>query len=414
MQEKNKEQKIKIAFIKYCGLSSGGTEKFLQTIAANLDKKRFEVDYYYTESVPLIGAEHRHAGTNTERKQYLENHGVNLIEIKLDAVDLTKRNYPWVNTDFFEKFDESKYDLIQTGRGGYPEFPFTKIRKTPIIDSLHLLAGVDNQYNIARVMHITAWSRKIWERKGGDPTRSVVVSHPMQIENAPDGDLRARLNLEGKIILGFHQRNDEHIFSPIPLAAYKEVEDEHTHFLLLGGSHKHRDQAKDLAIKSITFLDTTHNPEEIYLFLKTLDIYAHGRADGEVNSTAMAEAMYFGCPILSHTSQVHNGHVECIGNAGFVAKDLEEYKKIMLEMVHNTKYRKLLSDNALRRFAEKYELRKQMKNIVAIYDDVLRNPFPHSLRRLLSTLKLRRIFIYLPAKVTELLIKNIHRNLKRI
>ena len=32
------EEKIKIAFIKFGGMASGGTEKFLQTVAANLPK----------------------------------------------------------------------------------------------------------------------------------------------------------------------------------------------------------------------------------------------------------------------------------------------------------------------------------------------------------------------------------------
>ena len=45
-------KKIKIAFIKYAGCASGGTEKFLQVIAANLNKNKFEVDYFYCDATP--------------------------------------------------------------------------------------------------------------------------------------------------------------------------------------------------------------------------------------------------------------------------------------------------------------------------------------------------------------------------
>ena len=41
----------------------------------------------------------------------------------------------------------------------------------------------------------------------------------------------------------------------------------------------------------------------------------------------MAEAMYFGKPIISHTSDIHNGHIECIGEGGLVVNNLSEYIK---------------------------------------------------------------------------------------
>ena len=46
--------KKRVAFIKYCGASAGGTEKYLQTIAANLDKSKFDVDYYFSGPAELI------------------------------------------------------------------------------------------------------------------------------------------------------------------------------------------------------------------------------------------------------------------------------------------------------------------------------------------------------------------------
>ena len=44
---------IKIAFIKFGGMANGGTEKYLQTIAAHLPKDEFEVDFFYCDAAPV-------------------------------------------------------------------------------------------------------------------------------------------------------------------------------------------------------------------------------------------------------------------------------------------------------------------------------------------------------------------------
>ncbi len=318
------DKKIKIAFIKFGGLSAGGTEKFLQTIAANLSKENFEVTYFYCDSAPYIGSNYKHADTDLNRKTYMEKHDVNLIKFSVETKDITKRTHDWVNTNFWQKFDENKYDIIQTGRAGHPEYPFYKIKRTPIIDSLHLSAGVDNQYNISRVMHITKWSSDKWIKMGGDRKRVVIVSQPMEIDPIKN-NLRNKLNLNEKFIFGFHQRIDDNIFSPLPLEAYKKNETEKTEFLIMGGSNLYSEQAKKLEIKNFKQIPHSGKPQDIYDFLQTLNVYAHGRKDGEVNSTAIAEAMFFGLPIISHISSINNGHIECIGEAGMVVKNEIEY-----------------------------------------------------------------------------------------
>ena len=46
---------IKVAFIKFGGMANGGTEKVLQTIASELPKDEFDVDFFYCDSAPYIG-----------------------------------------------------------------------------------------------------------------------------------------------------------------------------------------------------------------------------------------------------------------------------------------------------------------------------------------------------------------------
>src|SRR5512133_3332896 len=118
------DRKIRIAFVKYGGASAGGTEKFLQTIAANLPKDKFDVDYYYCDLSKFIGVDDiKLPATDRSRIDYLEKHGVNLIKFHVDAVDLRTVTYRWVNTDFWQVFNETNYDLIQSGRAGHKEYP---------------------------------------------------------------------------------------------------------------------------------------------------------------------------------------------------------------------------------------------------------------------------------------------------
>lgn len=392
--------KIKIAFIKYGGLASSGTEKFLQNIAIRLPKDRFDVDYYYCDATPYIGSDFKHPDTDERNIQPMLNAGVRLIKFNVEKKDITRRDHMWVNTNFFDVFKQNYYNIIQTGRGGNPEYPFTHIKNIPIVDSIHIMGGVDNQYNISRVMHITNWSAKKWISRGGDKHRVRLVSHPMIIEEGASISLRTSLHLEDKMIFGFHQRNSDEIFSSLPLDAYKHIETENTHFIILGGSSLYQKQAKELGIKNITFLPHTGDRDTIYSFLKTLDIYAHGRKDGEINSTAMAEAMYFGKPIISHTSQTHNGHVECIGDAGLVVDTLEQYIE-GLKKFFTISYLEEKSKLAKIQFQKLYEARGQMDNIINIYNEVIVNPYPHKLARIISSFKIRFYLFKLFQKIYD-------------
>lgn len=382
MEITTRQKKIRIAFIKLGGLSPGGTEKFLQTIAAHLPKDQFTVDYFYSDTVPYIGSSYIHPGTDPYRKAYLESHGVNLIEFIVGAKDIRTRTHEWIDTTFWEHFDEKNYDLIQTGRAGQPEYPFYKIKKTPIVDSIHYVSGFDNQYNIARVLHMCNWNAQRWIKEGGDKKRVQIVSHPLEIHPELGHSLRNELTIEEDVtVFGFHQRNDPAIFSSIPLAAYKKIETDKTAFIILGGSDAHRQQAEELKIKHIHFLPHTGDTSRILSFLKTLNVYAHGRRDGEINSTAIGEALYFGLPVVSHCSELYNGHVEMIGPAGTVTDGVDAYALELKKLCENLSYREEKSIHAKARFQEKYELEGQMKQITEIYHDVLRIPFPHSLRR---------------------------------
>ncbi len=371
------EKKKHIAFIKYLGLSVGGTEKFLQTIAAGLPKDEFRADYYWA-----------HPNDNPPDKgrvKYLEDNGVSLIEFKTSKPRV-HRGKIWLDkTDFFNVFKGA--DLVQTGRCGLFEEPFCSIRNIPMVDSMHYVAGVDNQYNISRVMHISEFSRNKWVERGGDESRAVMASHPIIIPDIKFIDYRRELKLENRFIFGFHQRDDNAIFSDIPLKAYKEVENADNAFVLLGGGDNYKKQAGELGIKNIHFFEHTGDVNKIHSFLRMLNVYAHGRKDGELNSTAIAEALYYEKPVVSHISDSFNGHVECIAGAGFVVEDAGQYARKLGEIEQNRDLYNNLSVKAREQFARMYGYEDQMANIIAIYADVLQNPYPNRIKRLCLDIK---------------------------
>ena len=102
-----------------------------------------------------------------------------------------------------------------------------------------------------------------------------------------------------------------------------------------------------MGIKNIQFLPTTASLGNIHKFLNTLDVYAHGRKDGEQCSTAIIEAMSHGLPIVSHMAP-SMGQKEQIGDGGLVVKNVSEYANTMNKFMEDESYLQLCSNNSLK------------------------------------------------------------------
>ena len=361
---------IKVAFIKFGGMANGGTEKVLQTIAAELPKDKFIVDYFYCDSAPYIGSDFVHPDTDPSRLQYVKDNGVNVIKFDVEFKDLRTATHDWVNTNFWELFDEEKYDVIQTGRSGHPEYPFTLINKTPIVDSIHLSGMAENKHNTIKTVLISKEQRDRWIMSGGPADKAVIIPNPLRIPDVGDINYREEFGWQDKFIFGLHQRRDNHIFSPIPLESYDEIEDDNTAFLLLGGSENYQKQAKDLGLKNFKHLPPVGELEPIHKFLNTLDVFAHGRSDGEQCSCAIIEAMSHGLPVISHTAP-SMGQLEQIGDAGKVTNSYQEYSEVMVDMIDDKNYYNKCAQNSKKRYNEIYKLESIIKKYADIYEGVI-------------------------------------------
>lgn len=327
--------KYKIAFIKFGGLSAGGTERWLQMMAANVDRTRFDIDYYYCDAAPYIGLDYKHSNTDPHRKKYMEDHGVNLIKFHVGAKDITKPHHPWIDTDFWDVFDGSKYDLVQTAKAGHPEYPYVEM-KNKVVEYVTLSGMVDHSPNIVKSIHISHWSKDVWLKAGGNPEKAEVIYIPVE-EPCTKYTFREELGIPGDaIVCGFHQRNDDNIASEIQLAAIHRIDDPRVHTVVLGGGSSYREQVSKLGMRKVHFLPHTGDQHVISKFLNTLDIYTHGRSDGETFGTVLAEAMFHGKPCISHYAKNgSNAMQETIGPAGYVVHSVDEYRRVLKRFVRD-------------------------------------------------------------------------------
>lgn len=359
---------IRIAIIKFCGLAAGGTEKYLQTLAANLPKDKFSVDYYYTNNAPLYGNSFIHPDNDPFRKYYLEQNGVKTKKITIKyRDDRPGMNHFWVDSDFKEVFNASDYDFVQTGRGGYKEYPFHCMEDSLFVDSIHSQGneGVEDRDNILKTVCICQTQANNWVMNGGNKDKVVIIPPLVEMPKKQISSLRNLLGIEDDVfIYGMHQGNREDIYSPVPLAAYSMIENEKTAFVMLGGAEKYRQQARNLGLKNCHFLEFSSEPEDIHNFLGGIDVFAHGRMDGEVCSAAIIEALYHGLPIVSHPG-FNNGHFEQIDGCGYIAGSVEEYASrlrelngdiyIELSMAAKKKYNNYSLSSGIDKYVKLYE-----------------------------------------------------------
>jgi glycosyltransferase involved in cell wall biosynthesis len=316
---------MRVAFLSYGGMDASGTSRWMQTMAAGLSDKGFDVDYFYCKPGLVLGSSYQSPALDPSRLAWMQSQPVKLIEYHLKAIDIRRITLNWIKTDFWSLFNASNYDLIQVAKAGPMEYPFYLL-KAPVVEFLSLGTAVDNSPNLVWSIHCSEWQRHAWLKKGGRLTQSSVISNPV-FPIAARTNLRDKLGIPpSAIVAGFHQRADEHIASPIPLQAFAKAWRLDRHFILMGGGEAYRQQAKRLGVKNVHFLPHNGEMEMLSKFLNTIDIYAHGRADGETFGTVLAEALMHGKPCLTHfVDGSNNAQAETIGPAGICARGLAEY-----------------------------------------------------------------------------------------
>jgi glycosyltransferase involved in cell wall biosynthesis len=329
---------MKIAIIKQGGLCTGGIEKYLQQIAIELKAIGCNVDYFYTDAVPCGPSGWIHPGTDLNTKELLERHGIGLFEVKCTDIDALEIGGKWNNSNLFELFNPSAYDVVIGGHKGEPCWPFSEIKGPRIIETVH---GTDftsgtSQYADAYVL-ISDYQLPRWYARGGIEDKTHVIAPMVSTTVSREKDLRKKWKIpEDKFIFGMHQSARGGLFSGIPLQAFSLIKNDKNFFVMLNGTDEYTKQAKSLQIDNFIRIPQVPSAVEINEVLSCLAVYAHGRFDGEVCSSALIEAMANSLPIVTHPSAYNNGHLSQIENCGFVASSVKEYAMFLYKLQNNS------------------------------------------------------------------------------
>jgi len=363
-------KKKKIAFIKFGGMCSGGTEKHLQTLAVNLPKEKFEVTYFYCDAAPYIGSDFKHLDTDPFRLKYMQESDVKLVKFNVGWKDVTTSTHEWVDTNLWDVFDEKDFDIIQTGRSGHPEYPFTLINNTPIVDSIHLPDMAEKKDNVRKVVLVAEEQHQRWNRAGGEPDKAVVIPPAIEMPSVV-GDLRKELGIpDDAVVYGMHQRADNGIFSQVLMAGwhFSSASKKNTCLVVLGGSEYYKQHATQLNIQNAFFLPPTGDVLRVHQFLNTVDVYTHARSDGEQCSSSIIEALYHAIPVIGHIAP-SMGHRDQVRDAGYICSSLEEYTAA-IDSLYDSGVRDRLSQIARKRYDDTFSLQSVVDSYVNIYDSI--------------------------------------------
>lgn len=356
-------RRIKVAVVRHNGLFMGGTEKFLQIMAANVDKRKFEVDYYTTNLMRY-----------KDREKYLRDNRVNVIKFhkftdnEKYRVDTSASR--WNHIDFWRKFEKKEYDMVQITNFSWGEHPYNAFDDENVCE-FAVFAPYCRFPGVKKSILNSEWLRDRWVETGGSRDKSVVIPVPVW-KPLSFGNMRKQLGISSDtFVCGFHQRNNDDIFSDVQLEAYKEIETDKTCMIVGNGSRLYREQAEDLEIKNIRFLGYLNSEYEMSKFFNTLNLYTHGRKDGETYGTVFAEAMIHGIPCISHWTDICNAMEETIGGGGIVInRDPLKYAETIQRFIDDNEMRKYYSDCAFKEANKRFTYDKVIPKIEEVWTEV--------------------------------------------
>lgn len=332
----------------YGGLTYGGAHKQGMNLAKVLDKNKFNVRYFWCRPAIDKYSGFKHPLVDLMFLDDLRKNGVEVVEFKVGYRDISQKNHPWFETNFFEIFNLYKTDFIFAVRSGQAEFPVMHINK-PFIE-WNVFGGVDKSSNLVYSVAVSPWVQKQYLQRGGDKLKSdfcfTGINVPMSQENFRQ-DYKIEKNT---IVLGFHQRVDDGICGEHALLAWKTAKDKTNKelaFLVLGGSENYKEIAKKLGL-NVFFLPISTDSVFISKFLNTLDIYTHSGKAGESLGVAIEEAMMHKLPVVAMKGK-YNGHVDVIGETTQVTENIEQYSELLLRLINDDALRSSISEKSFKR-----------------------------------------------------------------
>ena len=229
--------------------------------------------------------------------------------------------------ELYEILKEIKPHILHRQTSGQPEMPFAP----PIVEqakhtiSTAIFGHVDESISLSRVVYI---SNHMQHCAGIFGSHIRLIGIPIE-PPLTDEDLRKELDIpQNAFVFGRLGRDDNDIYDPVNLNGFAQVEDDNTYFVALAPSEVLKNKAEQLGITNIRYVDKTLDDVRISKFYNTLDVLAHSRKDGECCPGNIWEGFAHGIPVISHYGIPYNGHIQEIGDCGFVVNRKDNFHNV--------------------------------------------------------------------------------------
>ena len=287
-----------------------------------------------------------------------------------DLID-QRRMIPYASIpEAVEILKELQPDILHHTAAGIAEFPMIPgirdiIPKTKLVQTA-VFSNKNDHLKLDAVIHVSRHVKNIREFVNTDG--EYVIGNP--IENSlTEENLRKELNIDKDIfVFGHIGRPDPNTYDNTNLIAYSKIEDEKTCFILMGVDELAKSTLEELGIKNYRLIPKTIDRVKLSKFYNTINVLAHCRKDGECASAVISSALAHGIPILSAYGAPFNGHIEQIGDCGWVVlkDDVDEYARIMKSLILGEI--KLSKNRCYKRYNEYAHAETQAQKLLDVYE----------------------------------------------
>jgi glycosyltransferase involved in cell wall biosynthesis len=348
----NSGQKIKILFFGN-EIDYSGTWRSHERIIESLDKSTFDPYVFYWDECP----------ENYRLSQVINLLGEKkVIPYRRSKEDLGREQaFTPLYSDFFEKARAMNFDIIHFARTGYPEWPLVE-RAAPLQIETNIFGKADDSPYLDKTICICRYVAKI--RQHYDR----IIYNPIPEAEFKGDNFRKEFNIpEDAVVCGRIGRPAN--FDPVAITAFHQAVQkyEKLYYIIVAPCPEIRRFIAVMQVPNVIQIEPTVNDQLINKFYRTLDIFLHYRYDGECHSTAIAQAMMYGIPVISHKSPHYNGQIETIGDGGYVARKDGEYYSFLGKLIEDKNLRLKLGANGRKIAVENYQQEKIVRKIEACY-----------------------------------------------
>lgn len=330
-----------------------GTARSHERIIAGLDETSFEPFVFYWNSY------NGNTRLDAVRKLVESKNGKMVPFSRSEEKTGPEQGYTPLSTNFHELVESLGIDVMHVGRGGHYEWPFER-RICPVQVETNIFGDKQKGGVLDWSLPISDWVMS----KRGSGNR--VVYNPIPDPVLEGDNLRAALKIpEDAIVCGRIGRPGN--WSNYGLHGFRRIhmENPNSYYVIISPCPEDIQLVKENTgmMNNVILLDSTSDDSFIEKFHRTIDIFLHYRADGETFGTAIAQAMSYGIPVVSHDSRIYGAQREIIGSGGFVASSINEYVDYSLRLI-DVKEREIVGAQARAVFLKRY----QQDNIARQYE----------------------------------------------